>query len=652
MKKNFFAAAVLLISIAAQAQDSTKTLNEVVVSANKFPTKTSLTGKVVTVITREQLERSGGKDLAQVLTEQTGIFINGANSNAGKDKGVYLRGAKVDHTLITIDGVPVYDPSGIGSNFDIRLLSVDQIERIEILKGSQSTLYGSDAMAGVINIITKQASNKKATFNGGISYGSYYSYRADANVSGSSKYVDYSIGGTYFETEGINEATDSIKNNSTRIDKDDYTQQNFSASVGIKPNKNIRIQPYVRFAKFWQSYDQGAFTDELDLFSKNKNVQVGIKNEFNFGKIKMNLLYNFNKNERTYVDDSTKSRNGYDIYSKGIYNGSEHFTEVFFIIPINAKMKLTAGADYRQSNSDQLYSSIGYFGPYESNLGKDSLKQNQLSGYVAFLLNTKKGFNVELGGRYNRHSVYGSNIVYNANPSFLINNKFKIFGNLSSAYKTPTLYQLFSEYGNKNLKPENAMTIETGLQYFSKNNKYSGGITVYKRMVKDAIVFFYNPINFASFYINQDKQNDVGIELESNLKIGKSTNIKINGAYVDGKVTTKNGDKDTSYFNLIRRPKATMGLHISQKIKTRFYVNVGVSYVGERTDLSYDASFNPISIKLKDYCLVNLYTEYALSKNKVKFFLDIRNLTNTNYTEVYGFNAMKTNASLGVRFNY
>lgn len=652
MKKNFFVAAVMFISITAQAQDSTQTLNEVILSANKFPNKTSLTGKVVTIITREQLERSGGKDLAQVLTEQTGIFINGANSNTGKDKSIYLRGAKVDHTLITIDGVPVYDPSGIGSNFDIRLLSVDQIDRIEILKGSQSSLYGSDAMAGVINIITKQATNKKASFNGGISYGSYYSYRADANVSGSYKYVDYSIGGAYFETEGINEATDSIKNNSTKKDNDDYTQQNFSASVGIKPNKNIRIQPYTRFANFWQSYDQGAFTDELDLFSKNKNVQYGIKNEFNFGKIKMNLLYNFNKNERTYIDDSVKSRNGYDIYSKGQYIGSEHFAETFFVFPIKDNLKLTAGADYRQSNSDQFYSSIGYFGPYESNLGKDSLKQNQLSGYVAFLLNTKKGFNIELGGRYNRHSVYGSNIVYNANPSLLINNKFKFFGNLSSAYKTPTLYQLFSEYGNKNLKPESAMTIETGFQYFSKNTKYSGGITVFKRMVKDAIVFFYNPITYASFYINQDKQNDAGIEIESNVKVGKSTTIKLNGAYVDGKVTTKNGDKDTSYFNLIRRPKATLGLHIAQKIKSRFFVNAGISYVGERTDLSYDASFNTIAIKLKDYFLVNLYTEYALSKNKVKFFLDIRNLTNTNYTEVYGFNAMRTNASLGVRFNY
>jgi len=642
----------LFFSVGLQAQDSTKTLNEVIVSANKFPSKTSLTGKVVTVISRAQLEQSGGKDLAQVLTEQTGIFINGANSNAGKDKGIYLRGAKVDHTLITIDGVPVYDPSGIGSNFDIRLLSIDQIERIEILKGSQSSLYGSDAMAGVINIITKQPVNKKAGFIGGISYGSYYSYRADANISGNTKYIDYTVGGAYFETAGINEAVDSSKSNSVKTDKDDYTQQNFSASIGIKPNKNIRIQPYFRFAKFWQSYDQGAFTDELDLFSKNKNVQCGIKNEINIGKIKLNLLYNYNKNERTYIDDSIRSRNGYDIYSKGIYNGSEHFAEAFFVVPVSSNIKLTAGADYRRSNSDQLYSSIGYYGPYESNLGKDSLKQNQLSGYVAFLLNTKKGFNVELGGRYNRHSVYGSNMVYNANPSILINNKIKVFGNISSAYKTPTLYQLFSEYGNKNLKPESAMTIEGGVQYYSKNNKFNGGITVYKRMVKDAIVFFYNPITWASFYINQDKQNDAGVELESSVKIGKSTNIKINGAYVNGKVTTKNGDKDTSYFNLVRRPKTTLGLHISQKIKSHFNVNASASYVGERTDLSFDAAFNTISIKLKSYWLMNVYAEYVLSKNKVKFFVDIRNLTNTNYTEVYGFNAMRTNASLGVRFNY
>ena len=157
MKKKFFVVAAVLISSLLHAQDSTDTLlDEVVLTANKYPNKTSLTGKVITIITREQLEKSGGKDLSQILTEQAGIFISGANSNAGKDKSLYLRGAYVSHTLITIDGIPVYDPSGIGGNFDIRNLAVGNIERIEILKGSQSTLYGSDAIAGVINIITKK----------------------------------------------------------------------------------------------------------------------------------------------------------------------------------------------------------------------------------------------------------------------------------------------------------------------------------------------------------------------------------------------------------------------------------------------------------------------------------------------------------------
>ena len=153
MKRIFIVAALsisshLLAQQATVSADSVTTLNEVIVSANKYPNKTSLTGKVVTVITRKDIEQAGGKDLAQVINEQGGVYINGANSNPGKDKSVFIRGARVEHSLITIDGVPVYDASGIGSNFDIRQIPLDNVERIEILKGSQSTLYGSDAIAG------------------------------------------------------------------------------------------------------------------------------------------------------------------------------------------------------------------------------------------------------------------------------------------------------------------------------------------------------------------------------------------------------------------------------------------------------------------------------------------------------------------------
>jgi Outer membrane cobalamin receptor protein len=166
-------------------QDSLKTtqLNEVVVTATKFPKSQSETGKVLTVIDQNQIRQSAGKDLAQLLNEQVGMVINGSNSNAGKDKAVYLRGASNAYTLILIDGVPMNDPSGInGGAFDVRLLPLDQIERIEILKGSQSTLYGSDAIAGVINIITRSAGDEKLQASGTLGYGSYNTFKANASV--------------------------------------------------------------------------------------------------------------------------------------------------------------------------------------------------------------------------------------------------------------------------------------------------------------------------------------------------------------------------------------------------------------------------------------------------------------------------------------
>src|SRR5690348_8201696 len=123
--RKIFAVAAMIISSQLFAQDSSKLMDEVTLTASKFSTKTTQTGKVVTLITRQDIEHAGSRDLAQVITELGGVFINGFNSNLGKEKNIYLRGAKVDYTLITIDGVPVYDASGIGSNFDIRNISID-----------------------------------------------------------------------------------------------------------------------------------------------------------------------------------------------------------------------------------------------------------------------------------------------------------------------------------------------------------------------------------------------------------------------------------------------------------------------------------------------------------------------------------------------
>jgi vitamin B12 transporter len=657
MKKKFLIVAAAFIGSQLSAQlvptireQDTSLLDEVVITANKYPNKTSLTGKVVTIITREQLERSGGKDLSQILTEQAGVYIGGANSNAGKDKSLYLRGAKVEHTLITIDGVPVYDPSGIGSNFDIRNLSVDQIERIEILKGSQSTLYGSDAIAGVINIITKKVAVKPFSGNGLLSYGSNNSVRGNAGINGKTGMVDYDLAYSFFDTKGINEAISNIPN----ADKDAFQQNSLQAGIGLQATTNIRIQPYFRYNKIDGDIDQGSFTDELDYTYTQKSYQAGVRNEFVFGKSKLNVLYNYNHIDRLYIDDSVKSQNGFDKYSRGSYKGMEHFIDAYITTPVgNGSSKLTAGADFRTSNTDQEYSSVGFYGPYSTKYSADSLHHNQSGLYAALNVNAKTGFNLELGSRLNIHSAYGSNYVFNINPSYLLNKKFKLFANVSSGYRTPSLYQLLSEFGNRDLEPESALTIEGGVQYFSVDNKFSGRITGFERDVTDVIFFYFNPSTFQSQYINQDKQKDHGAELELSFKPTKNISLKAFYSFVDGKITTVQNGKDTTYFNLIRRPKNSIGVNAGVRVTEKLFVSSNLSWFDKRKDAYFDAlTFQTVNVVLDSYILLDVYAEYAFCKNKLKLFADLRNISDSKYSETAGFNTLGFNGYVGVRFNF
>jgi vitamin B12 transporter len=652
MKRKILFVAACIISSPLLAQDSSRVsfLDEVVFTANKYSSKTSLTGKVLTIITKEQLERSGGKDLSQILNEQAGLIINGSNSNAGKDKTVFLRGAAGEHTLITIDGIPIYDPSGIGNNFDIRNIAIDNIERIEILKGSQSTLYGSDAIAGVINIITKKHTQQPINTAGVLSYGSNQTLRANLGLSGKKGILDYTASYTFYDTEGINE---TVAKTPGPTDLDGYRQNSFQAAVGIQPSSKLRIQPYLRYSKIEGDIDQGAFTDELDYTFSQKNLQAGLKNEIRIGSSQLNVLYNFNNVERIYIDDSVKSKNGFYDYSRGSYDGMEHFAEAYFVFPLSSSTKLTTGVDFRNSQSDQEYFSVSSFGPSLSKLSHDSLKQNQVGLYAAFVWNNPNGFNLEAGNRLNFHSEYGSNDVFNINPSFLINKRAKVFANLSTGYRTPSLYQLFSEYGNRNLRPEKAFTLEGGLQVFGRNEQWNARVVMFHRNVKDLIFFYFNPTTFQSQYINQDEQKDNGVELELTYNITKKTYVKAFYAYVDGEITTKQNGKDTSFYNLLRRPRNSFGINFGTQITDNLFISSNFHSIGKRNDAYFDNTlFTTVRTTLDAYVLWDVFIQYSLMNKKLNLFADLRNVTDSEYTEVSGFSTLGFTAQGGVRFKF
>jgi vitamin B12 transporter len=264
MKKKVFIVAAVFISSHSIAQDSTgaKPLDEVVVTANRIAQKQSTTGKVITVIDQATLQRNAGKTIAEIINYQAGVFINGANNGLGTNQDVYMRGGNSGNTLILIDGIPVGDASQINNSFDLNNIAIGQVERIEILKGAQSTLWGSDAVAGVINIITKKGGNKKIGATGLLSYGSYNTLRGNVGTNGRLDKFTYNVNYNFTNSKGFSAAYDST--GAKNFDKDGFTQNNFQANIGYKFNSRFGVTAFSNFGIYKADLDAGAFTDDAD----------------------------------------------------------------------------------------------------------------------------------------------------------------------------------------------------------------------------------------------------------------------------------------------------------------------------------------------------------------------------------------------------
>lgn len=618
MKKFIIISIATVFTLFTQAQnDSLKTnlLDEVVVTATKSPKKLSETGKIIKVITKEQLQHSGGKDLAQVLNQEVGITLNGATSNAGKDKSLFLLGATDKYTLILLDGIPLNEPAGVGGSFDLRLLSLDNIERIEILQGSQSTLYGSNAVAGVINIISKKPATNKPQLSGLMTYGSYNTFKANAGINQKAKWIDYTINYTFNSTDGISEAIDTT--GKAGFDKDGYTQNSVQAIVGFHISDKFKLSPYYRYTHFKGGYDADAFIDAPNkYFASLQNAGLSGQLNYTGGSLYFNYGYDFTK--RNY-------QSAYPFISSGEFNNAD----VYINQSLHKNILMVGGLSYQSYKVKDI----------------DSVN-SIISPYISFLYHNQNGIEIEIGGRYNHHNQYGNNFTYSFNPAYLINNRFKVFANITSGFRAPSINELFGIYGaNPHLTPERSSTQEAGVQGFFNEKKLSVTVNVFNRNINNVIIYGANG------YENLNKQHDYGAEFEVNY-INKKLRLSASYAYITGKLTDKSSGKDTIYYNLIRRPKNAVKLFAGYQITPALYVNTSLQITGKRTD----AYFNPFTyvqsqVDLNAYTLWNAYIQYSFFNNRMNVFADFKNITgNTNYYEVYGYAVQATNINVGFHF--
>ncbi len=644
MKKTILSLAATLLIVSTQAQTK---LNDTIVGevANVTATKTlrkqSETGKVVTVISKAQIEKSQGKSLTQLLNEQVGVTIAGALNNAGTNQSVFMRGANIGRTLILLDGIPVNDPSLINNEFDLNLFALSNVESIEICKGGQSTLYGSDAVAGVINIITaKNDITKPFQAAATLSAGSFNTIKSNVQLYGTKNKFSYTLKAGNIITKGFSSAYDSTGNKA--YDNDKYYSNTISANVKYNLSESFAVKAFAQKSIYNTSIDAGIFSDEKDYTVKNNSTIAGTGFSFKKSIISLTGNYQYSDIKRNYYNDSI-DKPGFSKFVTDDYFGKNQFVELYANINLGGGFSLLQGADFRYNNMNSEYYSLSSFGPYAS-ITKDSV-QSQASVFASLYYKGKNNkFTTEVGGRLNVHSRYGFNNTYTINPSYQFNKNIRAFGSLSTGFKAPSLYQLYSSYGNLKLKAEESKNVEVGVQH---NSKYSVSRIVYfNRAINNGIDF--NNISFS--YFNIIKQLVSGVELETTIKPTEKLAISINytGLKMEEKSQSRVTFKDTTYEQLLRRPKNSLNANIAYQFTKQLYISVSGKAVGARYDVG---GYKKADIKLDSYFLLGAYAEYQINKN-IKTFVDAQNIGNVKFFDVRGYNSIPFMANVGVSFKW
>jgi vitamin B12 transporter len=469
-----------------------------------------------------------------------------------------------------------------------------------------------------------------------MAYGSYQTLKLDAGVDGSLKKLQYNLQYGYTNSKGFSCAYDSTS--SAGFERDKFSQHSVQASLGYRVSQKNTIKISSNFGQYLTGLDAAPFADDADYTNKN----TSFINSFTFThkgkKGTWNFLNSYISTKRQLMDDSA-SVGGFSAFTRGHYSGNSLVNELYGNISLSKKLSLLTGLQRIQSSTSQSYYSISSWGPYETALG-DSAKTTNYAAYASVSLLQYHRFNAEAGIRMNHHSIYGNNMTWSFNPSYNINAHTRIFVNLSSAYRVPSLYQLYSEYGNKDLQPEKSNNYEIGIQSSLGKTKNMLRLVAFKRDIKQVIIFYTDVNTYESKYLNKDLQHDYGFELESSISIGKTGKWVTNLTYVDGEGKTD----DVKIKNLYRRPNFTANSSISLEPKKGWMLMPSVRFVGKRLKGEYDIG----PAEMHQYCTVDFFSSYQMSKC-FRVFADWRNISNQRYFDIPGYNCRLANMTIGIR---
>jgi len=692
--------------------DTTFQLNEIVVSANKIKQPLSETARSVSVITRRDIEESPYNNVGDILARQQGLHMVGNAQTPGSLQSIFLRNSNNNQTVVMIDGIRISDPSSVENSTNLAELSLTNVQRIEVVRGSHSTIFGSAAIGGVINIITSEQEN--SGFNANLSsragaFGegtSTFSQKIFGNYTGENGFYA-NVSGYWEQTEGIDATIDTVSNPAvfSTSDQDDFDKLDLTGKIGYKNNGWNAFASYRRTDQEVQ-VDNGSFSDDDNAFAEFDRhfSSYGISRQIS-PAFELEYRGGFSTLDRLNADDSSRVNEAGDFdgnVSRTSTDGTQLKNELRGTLKRDDFTAIAGLSSSRQTMNIKTLTIARNFNFFQET-DLDSLDLSELinSFYVHtqiegdLISESLSRFSLGVGTRILDHDEFGTRATFEINPKYTFVDNTVLFAAVSTGFNAPSLFQLESpakgfgeitSLGNKELDPEESISYEVGVRK-QFGSRVAVDFSLYRTDVDDAIEFVnlwdantpVDELSFSDFkgdtYLNATEQQTSGLEfgLEAQITPTLRFNGDITATTSEITFEPENIDQDQTQGNrvqlfetgefidsekeidgLTRRPSVSGNIGVTYRPLSALKLTVNSQFVGSRDDVFFSSTLGPFGAldreELDSYNVTDVAVGYDIN-NHFNLKGSITNIFDSEFQEIRGFQSMNRGFYLQVQYS-
>lgn len=586
---------------------------DIVVVATGFAQPAEETAQAISVIDRVRLDTLQSVTIADVLRTLPSVSV-AQRGPIGTQGSVFIRGGNSSQTLVLVDGVRVNDPSSPNAAFDFGGLLVGNTERVEVLRGPNSIIWGSQAIGGVVSIQTAAPAGPLAV-RASAEYGAYDTANGSLNLSGSSGAIGFSVGGVYYRTDGY-----SVFSGGSERDGGELSGLNGRITLAL--SDTIELDVRGNYSDTRSDYDS-AFSGGANSLAKAHNKQwfayAGLNVGLADGRFQNRLSFSRYDLDRVGTDPVTFSFNNY------VASGVTDRIEYRGAYAISNAVQIVAGAEH-----ERIRSSTSYEGAVP-----DKADNDVTGGYFQISLKPLHGLTATGGVRYDSYSVYGGQTTLGGNIAYTPNEGRTVLrATYAEGFRAPTLTEGQPPFGNTALKPETAKNIDLGIEHNVLDGKLSLAATWFQRRSRNLITFSF--VTFQSENIGRVHTD--GLELGLVMRPIDGLRFEANYAHVDAKSRSAPNDGN----RLALRPKDNASASVDWTAAGGLSLGATIWLVGD----SFDDAANTVSID--GYQRLDLRASLPLGET-IELFGRVEKFTNARYETVAGYNTAGRSAFIGAR---